>query len=85
MVKRMFRLLLIMSSTLQGFPERNSEFSSLPELVKHRTYSCSVGIGSDFDGIGSTPEGLEDVSKYPALVGFPFLVPWRPSQPPLGC
>ena len=26
-----------------------------------------VGIGSDFDGIDVTPEGLEDVSKYPAL------------------
>lgn len=29
---------------------------------------CSVGLGSDFDGIGSTPRGLEDVSKYPDLV-----------------
>ena len=28
----------------------------------------SVGLGSDFDGIMSTPEGLEDVSKYPYLV-----------------
>jgi membrane dipeptidase len=28
----------------------------------------SVGIGSDFDGIGSVPIGLEDVSKYPTLV-----------------
>ncbi len=28
----------------------------------------SVGLGSDFDGIESTPKGLEDVSKYPALV-----------------
>ena len=27
-----------------------------------------VGIGSDFDGIGETPAGLEDVSKYPALI-----------------
>jgi membrane dipeptidase len=27
-----------------------------------------LGIGSDFDGITSTPAGLEDVSKYPALV-----------------
>lgn len=28
-----------------------------------------IGIGSDFDGIeGLAPEGLEDVSKYPALV-----------------
>jgi membrane dipeptidase len=26
-----------------------------------------VGIGSDFDGIESTPVGLEDVSTYPAL------------------
>lgn len=26
-----------------------------------------VGIGSDFDGIGRTPVGLEDVSKFPAL------------------
>jgi membrane dipeptidase len=26
-----------------------------------------VGIGSDFDGIGSVPESLEDVSTYPAL------------------
>ena len=27
-----------------------------------------MGLGSDFDGIGSVPVGLEDVSKYPALV-----------------
>ena len=26
-----------------------------------------VGIGSDFDGIDSTPIGLEDVSTFPAL------------------
>lgn len=27
-----------------------------------------VGLGSDFDGIGSLPEGLEDVSDYPLLL-----------------
>ncbi|XP_042873983.1 uncharacterized protein LOC122254380 [Penaeus japonicus] len=27
-----------------------------------------VGIGADFDGINKTPIGLEDVSKYPALL-----------------
>jgi membrane dipeptidase len=27
-----------------------------------------VGIGSDFDGIGETPDGLEDVSRFPALL-----------------
>ena len=26
-----------------------------------------IGIGGDFDGITSRPEGLEDVSNYPAL------------------
>ena len=26
-----------------------------------------IGLGGDFDGIDSVPEGLEDVSKYPAL------------------
>jgi membrane dipeptidase len=27
-----------------------------------------VGLGSDFDGISSLPEGLEDVSGYPTLL-----------------
>ena len=27
----------------------------------------AVGIGTDFDGIGCTPQGLEDVSKFPNL------------------
>jgi membrane dipeptidase len=27
-----------------------------------------VGLGSDFDGISSTPVGLEDVSTFPALL-----------------
>jgi len=27
-----------------------------------------IGLGSDFDGITMVPQGLEDVSKYPALV-----------------
>jgi membrane dipeptidase len=26
-----------------------------------------IGLGGDFDGITSVPEGLEDVSKYPSL------------------
>ena len=27
-----------------------------------------LGIGSDFDGMASAPRGIEDVSKYPALL-----------------
>lgn len=36
----------------------------------------SVGLGSDYDGIDSTPKGLEDVSTYPTLVRTlsPFLI-----------
>ncbi|KAF8441768.1 membrane dipeptidase-domain-containing protein [Boletus edulis BED1] len=35
-----------------------------------------VGIGSDFDGINSTPEGLEDVSEYPALIAELYRRGW---------
>ena len=48
-------------------------FNSLRTFVNPQTCFRSVGIGSDFDGIGSTPEGLEDVSKYPALVSASFV------------
>ncbi len=37
------------------------------EYVYRVAGSDHVGIGSDFDGISSTPVGLEDVSTYPAL------------------
>ena len=42
---------------------------------------CSVGVGSDYDGVETLPKGLEDVSKYPSLVShLKFRVtafPWR--------
>jgi membrane dipeptidase len=37
------------------------------EYVRDLAGIDHVGIGSDFDGISSTPIGLEDVSTYPAL------------------
>ena len=36
--------------------------------IRHVAGGETVGIGSDFDGIGDVPEGLEDVSKFPDLV-----------------
>lgn len=40
-----------------------------PSSIKtHNSFIPSVGLGSDFDGIEDVPIGLEDVSKYPALV-----------------
>ncbi|EJU04024.1 hypothetical protein DACRYDRAFT_114453 [Dacryopinax primogenitus] len=35
--------------------------------IAHIAGPRHVGIGSDYDGITSVPQGLEDVSKYPAL------------------
>jgi len=37
------------------------------EHVKQVAGMDHVGIGADYDGIDSTPDGLEDVSSYPAL------------------
>ncbi|KAF8637969.1 hypothetical protein AX16_010601 [Volvariella volvacea WC 439] len=39
-----------------------------------------VGIGSDFDGIGDTPVGLEDVSKYPALIAELYRRGWSKTE-----
>ncbi|XP_058829196.1 dipeptidase 1-like [Topomyia yanbarensis] len=46
---------------------------TIDDVVHHLNYIKSVtgpdhiGIGGDFDGVEKTPEGLEDVSKYPDL------------------
>ena len=37
------------------------------EHVRKVAGSDHVGIGSDFDGIDTVPEGLEDVSRFPYL------------------
>jgi membrane dipeptidase len=37
------------------------------EHVRHVAGIEHVGIGSDFDGIDTVPQGLEDVSKFPEL------------------
>jgi len=50
-------------------------YASLGDVVDHIDHVVKltsyehVGIGSDFDGVGdSLPEGLKDVSAYPALI-----------------
>jgi membrane dipeptidase len=54
--------------------ERNPKSrGDLPLVVDHIEHVIKVagidhvGIGSDYDGIKSTPVGLEDVSCYPAI------------------
>ena len=50
------------------------ENSTLEHVVDHIVHIGEligydhVGLGSDFDGIPSTPKGLDDVSKFPDLV-----------------
>jgi membrane dipeptidase len=39
-----------------------------------------VGIGSDFDGVSSVPVGLEDVSRYPALVAELMRRGWKDDE-----
>lgn len=52
----------------------NGSNSSIQSVADHIDYIRNligidhIGIGSDFDGIDEVPEGLEDVSKLPALV-----------------
>ncbi|XP_031424474.2 dipeptidase 2 [Clupea harengus] len=36
--------------------------------IKSQVGAETIGIGGDFDGASYFPEGLEDVSKYPALI-----------------
>jgi len=53
----------------KGAPVR----ATLADVVAHIDHARqvggieAVGIGTDFDGITCTPEGLDDVSKFPAL------------------
>jgi membrane dipeptidase len=45
--------------------------AQVADHVEHIRRVCGigcVGLGSDFDGISSTPVGLEDVSKFPNLL-----------------
>lgn len=47
--------------------------ATIDKAIEHINYvrdligAEHVGIGGDYDGVDSTPVGLEDVSKYPAL------------------
>jgi membrane dipeptidase len=49
--------------------------ATLDEVVAHVEHAREVagidhiGLGGDYDGVGTLPIGLEDVSKYPVLIG----------------
>jgi membrane dipeptidase len=57
-----------------GLPDFVEANSTLEHVVDHIVHIGEligyehVGLGSDFDGIETTPRGLEDVTKFPDLV-----------------
>lgn len=57
-----------------GIPDPDPEHATLERVVEHILHIGSVagfdhvGLGSDFDGVETTPRGLEDVSKFPDLI-----------------
>jgi membrane dipeptidase len=62
------------SAFRQAYPIPQPE-ATLADVVAHAEHVREVagidhiGVGGDFDGVGSLPAGLEDVSTYPALFG----------------
>jgi membrane dipeptidase len=55
---------------MQANPQPNANVSDVADHIDHVRKVAGidhVGIGSDFDGIGHGPDGLEDVSTFPAL------------------
>ena len=55
----------------QANPSPKATLSQVADHIDHIRKVAGIdhiGIGSDFDGIDSTPVGLEDVSTYPALM-----------------
>jgi membrane dipeptidase len=64
---------VVMVTFVPGFLTAEPK-ASLADVANHMDHvrkvagADHVGIGGDFDGITTVPAGLEDVSKYPALV-----------------
>ena len=62
------------SNSSTGIPNLYPPNATLHQVARHVMYIGDkigfdhVGFGSDFDGIPDTPNGLDDVSKYPDLV-----------------
>jgi len=55
----------------KAHPEPKVMLSEVADHIEHVAKIAGVdhvGIGSDFDGMPSTPSGLESVDKYPALL-----------------
>ncbi|XP_068006856.1 dipeptidase 1 [Melanerpes formicivorus] len=63
-----------------------SDTAKLSDVADHMDYvkklagAQSVGFGGDYDGVTGLPTGLEDVSKYPALVAELLARGWTEAE-----
>ncbi|KAL1738139.1 renal dipeptidase family, partial [Schizophyllum fasciatum] len=73
---------VVMVNFSPGFVGPTEEEANLERVALHVEHIAKVagkkhvGLGSDFDGIPVTPTGLEDVSKYPALISLLYSRGW---------
>lgn len=64
----------IPGNSTSSLPETVPANATMNQVVRHIRHIGEligydhVGIGTDYDGIGTTPVGLEDVSKFPDLI-----------------
>ncbi|OCL15317.1 dipeptidase 1 precursor [Glonium stellatum] len=64
----------VLGNSSTGLPDLYKPNVTLSQVVRHIMHIGEligydhVGLGTDYDGISSTPKGLEDVSKFPDLV-----------------
>ena len=76
---------VVMVTFVPAFVTEN-ETATLADVADHVEHVAAlagidhVGIGSDFDGIDSTPVELEDVSTYPALFAEPSRRGWSEEE-----
>ena len=59
-----------LAAWIKANPEPRATVADTADHIDHIRKVAGIdhiGLGGDFDGITSVPEGLEDVSKYPAL------------------
>ncbi|EIW51737.1 uncharacterized protein TRAVEDRAFT_75537 [Trametes versicolor FP-101664 SS1] len=64
-------------------PPGKADLNAVANHVEHIAKIAGkkhVGLGSDYDGIGDTPVGLEDVTKYPDLIAELYKRGWNAQE-----
>ncbi|XP_078257753.1 dipeptidase 2 [Rhinoraja longicauda] len=76
---------LVMVNFYSGFIscEEKADISQVADHFDHIKKFAgyeSIGIGGDYDGVTGFPQGLEDVSKYPALIAELLRRKWQDEE-----